>query len=146
MLWSPCWMDSDQRLGICSRSAIPRFGYNIIPFLWEKWEDSFNPVFKRDRRIGPCDLHFSLLKLQDLSDCESQKDRALLTAAWIIKPIVPRYLISDKLNAEMHQIYFEVWTAFSNDLQPFVSDPNYYNVYSTLRFSANNQGTFIRGK
>lgn len=129
--------DSDSEVRIHVRDRILALGTDIIPFLEKKWENSFNPDIQKEIEELVHDLQFSLLKLR-LSDWKNSEDRDLLTGLWIINTYQYPDIEFDKLNAEMHQIYFEVWTAFSNDLQPFDQIRIINNVlFNTLRFSAN---------
>ncbi|GMQ31065.1 transglutaminase-like domain-containing protein [Algoriphagus confluentis] len=119
------------------KDKIVSLGYGIIPFLEQRWESSFNPELQKEIEELVHDLQFSLLKdrLQDWKDSE---DRDLLTGLWIINTYQYPDLEFEKLNAEMHQIYFEVWTSFKNDLQPYDQIRIINNVlFNTLRFSAN---------
>ncbi|MFT4858007.1 MAG: regulator of sirC expression with transglutaminase-like and TPR domain [Algoriphagus sp.] len=129
--------DSDSDVRIHVRDRILALGTDIIPFLEKKWEDSFNPDIQKEIEELVHDLQFSLLKLR-LSDWKNSEDRDLLTGLWIINTYQYPDIEFDKLNAEMHQIYFEVWTAFSNELQPLDQIKIINNVlFNTLRFSAN---------
>jgi regulator of sirC expression with transglutaminase-like and TPR domain len=129
--------DSDSEVRSHVRDRILALGTDIIPFLEKKWEDSFNPDIQKEIEELVHDLQFSLLKLR-LSDWKNSEDRDLLTGLWIINTYQYPDIEFEKLNAEMHQIYFEVWTAFSNDLQPLDQIKIINHVlFNTLRFSAN---------
>jgi regulator of sirC expression with transglutaminase-like and TPR domain len=129
--------DSDSEVRSHVRDRILALGTDIIPFLEKKWEDSFNPDIQKEIEELVHDLQFSLLKVR-LSDWKNSEDRDLLTGLWIINTYQYPDVEFDKLNAEMHQIYFEVWTAFSNELQPLDQIKIINNVlFNTLRFSAN---------
>ncbi|HCX76772.1 MAG TPA: hypothetical protein DHU93_16650, partial [Algoriphagus sp.] len=68
----------------------------------------------------------------------NSEDQDLLTGLWIINTYQYPDLEFEKLNAEMHQIYFDVWTAFRNDLEPYDQIRIINNVlFNTLRFGAN---------
>ncbi|GMQ24431.1 hypothetical protein Aoki45_11130 [Algoriphagus sp. oki45] len=129
--------DPDQEVKNHVRDKIISLGYGVIPFLEQRWESSFNPELQKEIEDLVHDLQFALLKdrLQDWKDSE---DRDLLTGLWIINTYQYPDLEFEKLNAEMHQIYFEVWTSFKNDLQPYDQIRIINNVlFNTLRFSAN---------
>jgi regulator of sirC expression with transglutaminase-like and TPR domain len=129
--------DSDSEVRSHVHDRILALGTDIIPFLEKKWEDSFNPDIQKEIEELVHDLQFSLLKVR-LSDWKNSEDRDLLTGLWIINTYQYPDVEFDKLNAEMHQIYFEVWTAFSNELQPLDQIKIINNVlFNTLRFSAN---------
>ncbi len=129
--------DTDQEVRSHVRERIISLGTEIIPFLEEKWENSFNPEIQKEIEILVHELQYSLLKKR-LQDWKSSEDRDLLTGLWIINTYQYPDLEFEKLNAEMHQIYFEVWTAFKNDLAPYDQIKIINNVlFNTLRFSAN---------
>ncbi len=129
--------DSDREVRMHVRDRIISFGNEIIPFLEKKWENSFNPDIQKEIEELVHDLQFSLLKTR-LTDWRDTDDRDLLTGLWIINTYQYPDLEYAKLNAEMHQIYFEVWTAFKNDLTPYEQVRAINNVlFNTLRFSAN---------
>jgi regulator of sirC expression with transglutaminase-like and TPR domain len=119
------------------RHKIISLGSEIIPFLEQKWETSFNPEVQKEIEELVHDLQFSLVKSR-LAEWRDTEDRDLLTGLWIVNTYQYPDLDYAKLNAEMHQIYFEVWTSFKNDLQPYDQVRIINNVlFNTLRFSAN---------
>jgi len=129
--------DSDLEVRMHVRDRIISLGSDIIPFLEKKWENSFNPDIQKEIEEMVHDLQFSQLK-QRLEDWRNTEDRDLLTGLWIINTYQYPDIEFEKLNADMHQIYFEVWTTFSNDLQPYDQIRTINNVlFNTLRFAAN---------
>lgn len=129
--------DSDREVRMHVRDRIISLGNDIIPFLEKKWENSFNPDIQKEIEEMVHDLQFTLLKAR-LTDWRDTDDRDLLTGLWIINTYQYPDLEYAKLNAEMHQIYFDVWTAFKNDLTPYEQVRAINNVlFNTLRFSAN---------
>ncbi|MEP0712584.1 MAG: transglutaminase-like domain-containing protein [Algoriphagus sp.] len=129
--------DSDHEVRSHVRDRIISIGNEIIPFLEEKWENSFNPEIQKEIEELVHDLQFSLLKAR-LREWRDTDDRDLLTGLWIINTYQYPDLEYAKLNADMHQIYFEVWTAFKNDFNPYEQVRSINNVlYNTLRFAAN---------
>ncbi len=129
--------DSDREVKNHVRNKIISLGTEIIPFLEQKWETTFNPEIQKEIEELVHDLQFSLLKNR-LEDWKNREDLDLLTGLWIVNTYQYPDLDFAKLNAEMHQIYFEVWTAFKNDLQPYEQVKIINNVlFNILRFSAN---------
>ncbi|MDR7129394.1 regulator of sirC expression with transglutaminase-like and TPR domain [Algoriphagus sp. 4150] len=129
--------DTDREVRMHVRDRIISLGNEIIPFLEKKWENSFNPAIQKEIEELVHELQFSLLKAR-LTDWRDTDDRDLLTGLWIINTYQYPDLEYAKLNAEMHQIYFDVWTAFKNDLTPYEQVRAINNVlFNTLRFSAN---------
>lgn len=129
--------DPDMEVKNHVRDKITSLGAEVIPFLEQKWERSFNPEIQKEIEELVHDLQFSLVKSR-FSNWRDSEDRDLLTGLWILNTYQYPDLEFEKLNAEMHQIYFEVWTSFKNDLQPFDQVKIVNNVlFNTLRFSAN---------
>lgn len=129
--------DSDREVKNHVRNRIISLGTEIIPFLEKKWETTFNPEIQKEIEELVHDLQFSLLKNR-LEDWKKSEEHDLLTGLWIVNTYQYPDLDFVKLNAEMHQIYFEVWTAFKNDLQPYEQIKIINSVlFNTLRFSAN---------
>jgi regulator of sirC expression with transglutaminase-like and TPR domain len=129
--------DPDMEVKNHVRDKIISLGTEVIPFLEQKWETSFNPEIQKEIEELVHDLQFSLLKKR-LLEWRDTEDRDLLTGLWILNTYQYPDLEFEKLNAEMHQIYFEVWTSFKNDLQPYDQVRIINNVlFNTLRFSAN---------
>jgi regulator of sirC expression with transglutaminase-like and TPR domain len=112
-------------------------GHPVIHFLEKKWEESFNPEIQKE--IEDLVHRLQFLQLKDrLTDWKNSPDQDLLTGLWIINTYQYPDLIFEKLNADMHQIYFEVWTAFQNDLLPYEQVRIINSVlFNSLRFSAN---------
>ncbi|WP_297336965.1 transglutaminase-like domain-containing protein [Algoriphagus sp.] len=129
--------DTDAEVRNHVRDKIFSLGTDIIPFLEEKWETSFNPEIQKEIEILVHELQFTLLRTR-LENWKQSEDRDLLTGLWLINTYQYPDLEFEKLNAEMHQIYFEVWTAFKNDLGPYDQIKIINSVlFNTLRFSAN---------
>lgn len=129
--------DTDKEVKNHVRDRIISLGSNVIPFLEKKWEDSFNPDIQKEIEELVHDLQFSQLK-ERLIDWHNSPDQDLLTGLWIINTYQYPDLDFEKLNADMHQIYFEVWTAFKNDLLPYEQIRIINSVlFNKLRFSAN---------
>jgi hypothetical protein len=99
------------------RDKIISLGAEIIPFLEQKWETSFNPEVQKEIEELVHDLQFSLVKTR-LAEWRDSEDRDLLTGLWILNTYQYPDLDFAKLNAEMHQIYFEVWTALKTTFNP----------------------------
>ncbi|PSL02318.1 transglutaminase-like domain-containing protein [Cecembia rubra] len=129
--------DTDKVVKNHVRDKIISLGSDIIPFLEKKWEDSFNPEIQKEIEELVHNLQFSQLK-ERLIDWRNSPDQDLLTGLWIINTYQYPDLEFEKLNADMHQIYFEVWTAFKNDLLPYEQIRIINSVlFNHLRFSAN---------
>ena len=129
--------DTDLEVKNHVRDKIFSLGSHVIPFLEKKWENSFNPEIQKEIEELVHELQFSQLK-ERLMSWKKSPEQDLLTGLWIINTYQYPDLEYDKLNADMHQIYFDVWTAFKNDLLPYERIKIINGVlFNTLRFSAN---------
>lgn len=129
--------DPDQEVKIHVKDRIISLGNAVIPFLEEKWERSFNPDLQKEIEELVHELQFSLLK-ERLEGWRNTEGQDLLTGLWLVNTYQYPELEFDKLNADMHQIYFEVWTAFNNELPPYEKIRIINSIiFGTLRFSAN---------
>jgi regulator of sirC expression with transglutaminase-like and TPR domain len=129
--------DPDREVKAHVRDKILSLGSEIIPFLEQKWEEAFYPELQKELEDLVHELQFNLLKNR-LIEWRDSEDRDLLTGLWIINTYHYPDLDFAKLNADMHQIYFEVWTSFKLDLQPTDQVRVINNaLFNTLRFSAN---------
>ncbi|MCH6202112.1 transglutaminase-like domain-containing protein [Aquiflexum sp. LQ15W] len=129
--------DTDREVKSHVLDKLISIGHPVIPFLEKKWEESFNPSIQKEIEDLVHQLQFLQLK-ERLIDWKSSPDQDLLTGLWIINTYQYPDLEFEKLNADMHQIYFEVWTAFKNDLLPY-EQVRIINavLFNSLRFSAN---------
>lgn len=119
------------------RDKILSLGAEVIPVLEQKWENSFDPILQKEIEEMVHELQFDLLKYR-LEMWKMSEDRDLLTGLWLINTYQYPDLEFDKLNADLHQIYFEVWTAFKNELTPYDQVRTINHVlFNKLRFSAN---------
>jgi len=129
--------DTDTEVKTHVKDKIISLGKEVIPFLENKWENSFNPDLQKEIEELVHELQFSLLK-EKLTEWRDSEGQDLLTGLWLVNTYQYPELDFEKLNADMHQIYFEVWTAFDNELPPYDKIRVINNVlFGTLRFSAN---------
>lgn len=129
--------DTDQEVRFHVRDRIISLGNDIIPYLEKKWENSFNPSIQKEIEDLVHDLQFSTLKTR-LKNWKDTDDRDLLTGIWIINTYQYPDLEYEKLNAAMHQIYFDVWTSFNNNLDPYEQVRTINHVlFSKLKFASN---------
>lgn len=129
--------DTDREVKSLVLDKLISIGHPVIPFLEKKWEESFNPAIQKEIEDLVHRLQFLQLK-ERLIDWKNSPNQDLLTGLWIINTYQYPDLEFEKLNADMHQIYFEVWTAFKNDLLPYEQVRIINGVlFNSLRFSAN---------
>ncbi|WP_158858806.1 transglutaminase-like domain-containing protein [Lunatibacter salilacus] len=129
--------DTDKEVKEHVRDRIISLGSQIIPFLEQTWENSFNPDIQKEIEDLVHELQFSLLK-ERLTEWKQSSEQDLLTGLWIINTYQYPDLDFDQLNATMHQIYFEVWTSFKNDAPPYEKIRTINSVlFNDLKFAAN---------
>jgi len=129
--------DTDKEVKNHIRDRIISMGPDVIPFLEAQWENSFNPEVQREIEELVHKLQFSLLK-DRLIDWKNTEDQDLLEGLWIINTYQYPDLEFEKLSAEMHQIYFEVWTEFKNNMLPYDQVKAINGaLFGKLRFAAN---------
>lgn len=129
--------DTDREVKDHVKGKIISMGNDVIPFLEQKWENSFNPDLQREIEELVHELQYSLLK-ERLEQWMLSEDRDLLQGLWILNTYQYPDLEFETINAEMNQIYFEVWTAFDQNLTAFDQVRQINNVlFNQLRFSAN---------
>jgi regulator of sirC expression with transglutaminase-like and TPR domain len=129
--------DTDHEVRTHVRDRIISLGNDIIPFLEKKWESSFNPSIQKEIEDLVHDLQFATLKTR-LAAWRDTDDRDLLIGIWIINTYQYPDLEFEKLNAAMHQIYFDVWTSFNTNLDPYEQVRTINHVlFSKLKFTSN---------
>lgn len=129
--------DGDQEIKEHVRDKILSLGNEIIPFLENKWEGSFNPELQKEIEEIVHDMQLNLLK-ERLSNWKNSQERELLEGLWIVNTYLYPDLEFDQLNALMQQIYFDVWTNFKNELSVYDKIKLINNVmFNDLKFSAN---------
>ncbi|MDO6438301.1 transglutaminase-like domain-containing protein [Cyclobacterium sp. 1_MG-2023] len=129
--------DGDQEIKEHVRDKILSLGNQIIPFLENKWEGSFNPELQKEIEEIVHDMQLNLLK-ERLSNWKDSQERELLEGLWIVNTYLYPDLEFDQLNALMQQIYFDVWTNFKNELSVYDKIKLINNVmFNDLKFSAN---------
>jgi regulator of sirC expression with transglutaminase-like and TPR domain len=129
--------DTDKEVKEHVRDRIVSLGNQIIPFLEESWENSFNPEIQKEIEELVHELQFSLLK-ERLAEWRDSSDQDLLTGLWIVNTYQYPDLSFDQLNATMHQIYFDVWTSFKNDSPPYEKIRTINSIlFKDLKFAAN---------
>lgn len=129
--------DNDQEIKDHVRGKIISLGNDVIPFLENKWESSFNPELQKEIEELVHELQIKLLR-QRLEDWKNSEETELLEGLWIINTYLYPELEFEQLNAIMQQIYFQVWTNFKNELSVYDKIKLINNVlFNDLKFSAN---------
>lgn len=129
--------DTDWEVKSHVKNRLVALGQEVIPFLEKKWEDCFNPDLQREIEELVHTLQFAQLKSRFL-DWKNSSDQDLLMGLWLINTYQYPDLEFKKLQTEMNQLYFEVWTAFKNDLQPYEQVKIINSIlFNHYKFSAN---------
>lgn len=129
--------DTDQEIKNHVRGKIISLGNDVIPFLENKWESSFNPELQKEIEELVHELQINLLR-QRLENWKNSEEKELLEGLWIINTYLYPELEFEQLNAIMQQIYFQVWTNFKNELSVYDKIKLINNVlFNDLKFSAN---------
>lgn len=129
--------DDDREVLHHVQGKIISLGSGIIPFLEDKWENSFNPSLQKRIEELIHTLQFTEVK-QRLLQWKSSEEQDLLEGLWAIASYsYPDLLLSD-LRKEIEQIYYETWMQFKDDAHPLdlVKIINSV-IFSKLRFSPN---------
>ncbi len=129
--------DDDREVLHHVQDKIISLGSGIIPFLEDKWENSFNPSLQKRIEELIHTLQFTEVK-QRLLQWKSSEEQDLLEGLWVIATYsYPDLLLSD-LRKEIEQIYYETWMQFKDDAHPLdlVKIINSV-IFSKLRFSPN---------
>lgn len=129
--------DTDWEVKSHVKNRLVSIGHEVIPFLEKKWEECFNPDLQAEIEELVHALQFGQLKTR-MREWKNSSDRDLLTGLWLINTYQYPDLEFKKLQSEMNQIYFEVWTAFKNDLQPYEQIKIINSIlFNHFKFSAN---------
>jgi regulator of sirC expression with transglutaminase-like and TPR domain len=129
--------DDDDQIVSHIEEKIRTIGKEIIPYLEQEWESSFNPILQRRIEDLIHTLQYKLLKerLQEWYDGEEQD---LLTGLWLIASYQYPDIELTKLKQDLEQIYYEAWLEFRPDLYPFDQVKLINSVmFNKLKFGAN---------
>jgi len=129
--------DDDQEISSHVEGKIMSLGSDIIPYLEEQWENSFDPNVQRKIEDMIHNLQFSQLK-EKLKDWKEGGAESLLEGMWLIS--LYQYPDTDlnELNKEVEQIYYDIWVELKEDLHPY-DQVKIINsaLFSKLKFRAN---------
>ncbi len=129
--------DEDDQIVSHVTDKIRSLGKEIIPFLEQQWENSFNPQVQQKIEGLIHDLQYELIK-QRVKDWYASEDQDLLTGLWLIATYQYPDLELEKLKQDLEQIYYEAWLEFKPDLYPFDQIKVLNGVlFNKLKFTAN---------
>ncbi len=129
--------DDDDQVVSHVTDKIRSLGKEIIPYLEQQWENSFNPQVQQKIEGLIHDLQYELIK-QRVKDWYASEDQDLLTGLWLIATYQYPDLELEKLKQDLEQIYYEAWLEFKPDLYPFDQVKVLNGVlFNKLKFTAN---------
>ncbi|MFN9502310.1 MAG: transglutaminase-like domain-containing protein [Chryseotalea sp.] len=129
--------DDDDQIVYQVENKIKSLGKEIIPFLEQEWESTFNPGLQRKIEDLIHTLQYKLLK-ERMEAWYQSEEQDLLTGMWLIATYQYPDLELEKLKRDLDEIYREVWLEFRPDLHPFDQIKVVNSVFfSKLKFGAN---------
>jgi regulator of sirC expression with transglutaminase-like and TPR domain len=129
--------DEDQEVNRHVEGKIMSLGSEVIPFLEEQWENSFDPNIQRKIEDMIHTLQFSQLK-ERFRAWKEEGGESLLEGMWLISLYqYPDTELND-LNKEIEQIYYDIWVELKEDLHPY-DQIKIINgaLFTKLKFRAN---------
>lgn len=129
--------DDDDQVVAHIEEKIRSLGKEIIPYLEQEWESTFNPNLQRKIENLIHTLQYRLLK-DRLQEWYDSPDQDLLTGLWLVSTYQYPDIELTKLKQDLEQIYYEAWLEFRPDLHAFDQVKVINSVlFSKLRFGAN---------
>jgi regulator of sirC expression with transglutaminase-like and TPR domain len=129
--------DEDEEVNRHVEGKIMSLGSDVIPFLEEQWENSFDPNIQRKIEDMIHTLQYSQLK-ERFRAWKETGGKSLLEGMWLISLYqYPDYELND-LNKEIEQIYYDIWVELKEDLHPY-DQIKIINgaLFTKLKFRAN---------
>lgn len=129
--------DEDEQIVAHIEEKIRSLGKEIIPYLEQEWESTFNPGLQRKIEDLIHTLQFQVLK-ERLQSWYEDPEQDLLTGLWLISTYQYPDIELSKLKQDLEQIYYEAWLEFRPDLHPFDQVKVINSVFfNKLKFGAN---------
>jgi len=129
--------DDDEEINRHVEGKIMSLGSDIIPYLEEQWENSFDPNIQSKIEDMIHTLQFSSLK-ERMRAWKENGGESLLEGMWLISLYqYPDTELND-LNKEIEQIYYDIWVELQEDLHPY-DQIKIINgaLFTKLKFRAN---------
>ncbi|MGM0580846.1 MAG: transglutaminase-like domain-containing protein [Bacteroidota bacterium] len=129
--------DEDEEVNRHVEGKIMSLGSDVIPFLEEQWENSFDPNIQRKIEDMIHTLQFSQLK-ERFRAWKEKGGESLLEGMWLVSLYqYPDTELND-LNKEIEQIYYDIWVELKEDLHPY-DQIKIINgaLFTKLKFRAN---------
>lgn len=129
--------DDDDQIVAHIEEKIRSLGKEIIPYLEQEWESTFNPGLQRKIEDLIHTLQFQVLK-ERLQNWFEDPEQDLLKGLWLISTYQYPDIELSKLKQDLEQIYYEAWLEFRPDLHPFDQVKLINSVFfNKLKFGAN---------
>ncbi|MBX2961851.1 MAG: transglutaminase family protein [Cyclobacteriaceae bacterium] len=129
--------DEDDQVVSHVTDKIRSLGKEVIPYLEQQWENSFNPQVQQKIEGLIHDLQYEIIKHR-IKEWYASEDQDLLTGLWLIATYQYPDLTLEKLRQDLEQLYYEAWLEFKPDLYPFDQIKVLNSViFNKLKFAAN---------
>ncbi|HET8860910.1 transglutaminase-like domain-containing protein [Marivirga sp.] len=110
--------DEDEEVNRHVEGKIMSLGSDVIPFLEEQWENSFDPNIQRKIEDMIHTLQFSQLK-ERFRVWKENGGESLLEGMWLVSLYQYPDTELNELNKEIEQIYYDIWVELKDDLHPY---------------------------
>lgn len=131
--------DEDHEVAEHVEQRIRQLGGQMIPFLENEWEGSFNPLLQKKIEELIHDLQYQSV-LERMREWRQGGGMDLLEGLWIIATYQYPDLSLEKLRQDLEQLYYEVWLDLSPDMHPVDQIKTLNNAFFTkLRFGPNSK-------
>jgi len=129
--------DEDEEVNRHVEGKIMSLGSDVIPFLEEQWEKSFDPNIQRKIEDMIHTLQFTQLK-ERFRGWKEKGGESLLEGMWLISLYQYPDTELNELNKEIDQIYYDIWVELQEDLHPY-DQIKIINgaLFTKLKFRAN---------
>ncbi len=129
--------DDDQEVVNHVEGKIMSIGTEVIPFLEEEWEATFNPTVQGRIEDLVHELQFELLKERFL-DWKESGSESLLEGLWIVATYQYPDLEMEEVVKEIEQLYHELWRQFQDEMAPYDQIKVFNEVFfNQFKFRAN---------
>lgn len=129
--------DDDDEVNRHVEEKIMSLGNDIIPFLEEQWEKSFDPTIQQKIEDMIHTLQFSTLK-ERLRIWKDNGSESLLEGMWLISSYQYPDTELNELREEIDQIHYDIWVELKEDLSAYDKVKIINNaLFSKLKFRAN---------
>ncbi|MCE7061366.1 transglutaminase-like domain-containing protein [Dyadobacter sp. CY343] len=129
--------DEDHEVSQHVEGKILSLGGNVIPFLENEWEESFNPIVQRKIEELIHELQLSIM-IERLQAWKNGGALDLLEGLWIIATYHYPDLSIEKLKASIEQLYYDIWIQFQEEMNAVDQIKRINSLFfGTMNFAAN---------